>query len=40
LPGNRRDSRGWKDFGAKAAGGNAMTTADGGHQCTDPDREE
>ncbi|SED67028.1 transposase [Streptomyces sp. Ag109_O5-10] len=32
LPGNRHDSRGWRESGAKAAVGN--TTADGGYQGT------
>ncbi|MBC9719574.1 transposase [Streptomyces sp. TRM66268-LWL] len=34
LPGNRHDSRGWDEFGAKAAVGNTMTIADGGYQGT------
>ncbi|AJT63915.1 Putative transposase for insertion sequence element [Streptomyces lydicus] len=32
LPGNRHDSRGWEESGAKAAVGNTMTIADGGYQ--------
>ncbi|WP_369262153.1 transposase [Streptomyces sp. R35] len=34
LPGNRHDSRGWEESGAKAAVGNTMTIADGGYQGT------
>ncbi len=34
LPGNRHDSRGWKESGAKAAVGKTMTIADGGYQGT------
>lgn len=34
LPGNRHDSRGWEESGAKAAVGHAMTIADGGYQGT------
>ncbi|MEW2574427.1 transposase [Streptomyces sp. NPDC047070] len=34
LPGNRHDSRGWEDSGAKAAVGKTMTIADGGYQGT------
>lgn len=35
LPGNRHDSRGWEESGAKAAVGKTMTIADGGYQGTD-----
>lgn len=31
LPGNRHDSRGWEESGAKAAVGKTMTIADGGY---------
>jgi hypothetical protein len=34
LPGNRHDSRGWEESGAKAAVGATMTIADGGYQGT------
>ncbi|MFC9227423.1 transposase [Streptomyces decoyicus] len=34
LPGNRHDSRGWEESGAKAAVGNTTTIADGGYQGT------
>ncbi|MFD9268720.1 transposase [Streptomyces goshikiensis] len=34
LPGNRHDSRGWEESGAKAAVGQTMTIADGGYQGT------
>ncbi|MFF9172364.1 MULTISPECIES: transposase [unclassified Streptomyces] len=34
LPGNRHDSRGWEETGAKAAVGKTMTIADGGYQGT------
>jgi hypothetical protein len=34
LPGNRHDSRGWEESGAKAAVGKTMTIADGGYQGT------
>ncbi|MFF7051822.1 transposase [Streptomyces griseorubiginosus] len=34
LPGNRHDSRGWAESGAKAAVGNTTTIADGGYQGT------
>ncbi|AKZ53346.1 transposase [Streptomyces ambofaciens ATCC 23877] len=34
LPGNRHDSRGWGESGAKAAVGKTMTIADGGYQGT------
>ncbi|MFJ8719446.1 transposase [Streptomyces violaceus] len=34
VPGNRHDSRGWEESGAKAAVGNTMTIADGGYQGT------
>jgi hypothetical protein len=34
LPGNRHDSRGWEESGAKAAVGTTMTIADGGYQGT------
>ncbi|MFF3982224.1 transposase [Streptomyces sp. NPDC001828] len=34
LPGNRHDSRGWEESGAKAAVGSTMTIADGGYQGT------
>ncbi|MFF5307926.1 transposase [Streptomyces massasporeus] len=34
LPGNRHDSRGWEESGAKDAVGSAMTIADGGYQGT------
>ncbi|MFE5604910.1 transposase [Streptomyces coelicoflavus] len=34
LPGNRHDSRGWEESGAKTAVGNTMTIADGGYQGT------
>ncbi|MFJ3804633.1 transposase [Streptomyces sp. NPDC090088] len=34
LPGNRHDSRGWEESGAKNAVGTTMTIADGGHQGT------
>jgi hypothetical protein len=34
LPGNRHDSRGWEESGAKAAVGKTMTLADGGYQGT------
>ena len=34
LPGNRHDSRGWEESGAKCAVGNTMTIADGGYQGT------
>ncbi|MBV1940896.1 transposase [Streptomyces sp. BV286] len=34
LPGNRHDSRGWEESGAKAAVGRTMTIADGGYQGT------
>lgn len=34
LPGNRHDSRGWEESGAKAAIGKTMTIADGGYQGT------
>lgn len=34
VPGNRHDSRGWEESGAKAAVGNTMTVADGGYQGT------
>lgn len=34
LPGNRHDSRGWKESGAKAAVGTTTTIADGGYQGT------
>ncbi|WP_221349157.1 transposase [Streptomyces beigongshangae] len=34
LPGNRHDSRGWGESGAKAAIGITMTIADGGYQGT------
>jgi hypothetical protein len=36
LPGNRHDSRGWEESGAKATVGNTMTIADGGYQGTGP----
>ncbi|TFV29674.1 IS5/IS1182 family transposase [Streptomyces sp. T1317-0309] len=34
LPGNRHDSRGWEESGAKDAVGHTMTIADGGYQGT------
>ncbi|GAA1932533.1 hypothetical protein GCM10009837_67860 [Streptomyces durmitorensis] len=34
MPGNRHDSRGWEESGAKAAVGTTMTIADGGYQGT------
>ncbi|MFE2872477.1 transposase [Embleya sp. NPDC059259] len=34
LPGNRHDSRGWEESGAKLAVGRTMTIADGGYQGT------
>lgn len=34
LPGNRHDSRGWEESGAKATVGKTMTIADGGYQGT------
>lgn len=34
LPGNRHDSRGWEESGAKAAVGTTMTIVDGGFQGT------
>ncbi|MER5200770.1 transposase [Streptomyces sp. NPDC002755] len=34
VPGNRHDSRGWAESGAKAAIGNTVTIADGGYQGT------
>jgi hypothetical protein len=34
LPGNRHDSRGWEESGAKAAVGTTTTIADGGYQGT------
>ncbi|MDF3141825.1 MULTISPECIES: transposase [unclassified Streptomyces] len=34
VPGNRHDSRGWEESGAKAAVGKTMTIADGGYQGT------
>ncbi|MFJ8932087.1 transposase [Streptomyces sp. NPDC102364] len=34
LPGNRHDSRGWEESGARAAVGKTMTIADGGYQGT------
>ncbi|MFF1651224.1 transposase [Streptomyces sp. NPDC058240] len=34
LPGNRHDSRGWAESGAKDAVGTTMTIADGGYQGT------
>jgi len=34
VPGNRHDSRGWEESGAKAVVGNTMTIADGGYQVT------
>ncbi|GAA5610182.1 IS5 family transposase IS112 [Streptomyces platensis] len=34
VPGDRHDSRGWKESGAKAAVGNTTTIADGGYQGT------
>ncbi|THC47309.1 transposase [Streptomyces sp. A1499] len=34
LPGNRHDSRGWEESGAKDAVGKTMTIADGGYQGT------
>ncbi|WP_328447264.1 transposase [Streptomyces sp. NBC_00386] len=34
LPGNRHDSRGWEESGAKDAVGHTMTVADGGYQGT------
>jgi hypothetical protein len=34
LPGNRHDSRGWKDSGVKEAVGTTTTIADGGYQGT------
>ncbi|MEV7326002.1 transposase [Streptomyces sp. NPDC093970] len=34
VPGNRHDSRGWAESGAKAAVGDTMTIADGGYQGT------
>ncbi|MET7575677.1 transposase, partial [Streptomyces sp. NPDC005492] len=34
LPGNRHDSRGWAESGAKDAVGTTMTVADGGYQGT------
>lgn len=34
LPGNRHDSRGWEESGAKAAVGHTMTVAVGGYQGT------
>ncbi|MGY4956934.1 transposase [Streptomyces nigrescens] len=34
LPGNRHNSRGWEESGAKATVGNTMTIADGGYQGT------
>ncbi|WUQ66226.1 transposase [Streptomyces canus] len=36
LPGNRHDSRGREESGAKAAVGTTMTIADGGYQGTGP----
>ena len=34
LPGNRHDSRGWEESGAKEAVGHTMAIADGGYQGT------
>ncbi|KOT90415.1 transposase [Streptomyces sp. NRRL F-5755] len=34
VPGNRHDSRGWEESGAKAAVGRTMAIADGGYQGT------
>ncbi|MFE9905780.1 transposase [Streptomyces achromogenes] len=34
MPGNRHDSRGWKESGAKEAVGDTVTIADGGYQGT------
>jgi hypothetical protein len=34
VPGNRHDSRGWEESGAKDAVGHTMTIADGGYQGT------
>ncbi|MGX8904646.1 transposase [Streptomyces netropsis] len=34
VPGNRHDSRGWEESGARAAVGATMTIADGGYQGT------